>query len=146
MENRHFRMFIAMKIVSRVVRSPRLFLRIPTNPKTSAKANFEFQRHFKFFSRTSNPTFTFSREQLLGFQKQFSCKMSQKLLSWKHEGWIWSVRKNIEVSLEFKICFRRRLYFRGYPQKQTGWPYDAWNNFYRNKHAEVAIFHVLNLF
>ena len=49
MENHHLRMFIAIKIVSRVVRPPRLILRIPTDPKTSAKTNFEFQRRSKFF-------------------------------------------------------------------------------------------------
>ena len=42
-------MFIAIKIVSRVVRPPRLFLRIPKDPKISAKAYFEFQRYFTFF-------------------------------------------------------------------------------------------------
>ena len=87
-------MFIAIKIVSRVVRPPRLFLRIPKDPKTSAKANFEFQRHFKFFSHTSNPTFTFSREQLLGLFAWKLLLKSQNFLSWKREGWIWSARKN----------------------------------------------------
>ena len=49
MENHHLRMFITIKIVSHVVRPPRLFLWIPTDPKTSSKANFEFQRYYKIF-------------------------------------------------------------------------------------------------
>ena len=49
LKNRHLRTFVPIDIDSRVVRPPRLFLLIPTDPKTSAKANFEFQRRFKFF-------------------------------------------------------------------------------------------------
>ena len=93
MENRHLRIFIAIQTVSRIVRPPRLFLLIPTDPKTSAKANFQFQRRFKFFSRTSNPTFTFSREQILGLFAWKWLLKSQNLLSWKREGWIWIARK-----------------------------------------------------
>ena len=48
--------------------------------------------------------------------------------------------KIFQMSSEFKLCFGRRLWVRGYPQNQTGYPYDAWNDFYRTKRAEVAIF------
>ena len=41
-KNRYLRMFMFIKIVSRIVRPPRLFLRIPTDPNKSSKANFEF--------------------------------------------------------------------------------------------------------
>ena len=55
-KNRHLRMFGAIKIVSRVVRVPRLILRVPRDPKTSSKAKFEFWRHLKnfFAHRNSN--------------------------------------------------------------------------------------------
>ena len=58
----------------------------------------------------------------------------------KRDGLTWSTQKNFEMTLEFKICFRRLVWVRGYPQKQTGWSYDAWNDFYRTRRAEMAIF------
>ena len=48
--------------------------------------------------------------------------------------------KIFQMSSEFKICFGRRLWVQGYPQNQTGYPYDAWIHFYCTKRAEVAIF------
>ena len=41
--------------------------------------------------------------------------------------------KNFELALEFKICFGKLLQVHGYPQKQTGWSYDAWIDFYCDK-------------
>ena len=42
------------------------------------------------------------------------------------------------MTLEFKICFERRLWAPGYPQKQTGWSYDTWIDFYGDRRTEVA--------
>ena len=47
--------------------------------------------------------------------------------------------KNFEMTLEFKICFGRLVWVRGYPQNQTGWSCDASNDFYDHKRAEMAI-------
>ena len=54
--------------------------------------------------------------------------------------WLEVRGKKFLMTIEFKICFRRHLWVRGYPQNQTGWPCDAWNGFYDHKRAEVAIF------
>ena len=48
-KNRHLRTFVIIKIDSRVVRPPRLILQLPTDPKMSSKANFEFESHLKNF-------------------------------------------------------------------------------------------------
>ena len=53
--------------------------------------------------------------------------------------------KIFEMTLEFKICFWKLVWVRGYPQKQTGWSYDAWIHFYCIKRAEVAIFWISKL-
>ena len=53
-KNRHLRTFGTIKIVSRVVRVPRLILRVPLDPKTSSKAKFEFWRHLKIFFASCN--------------------------------------------------------------------------------------------
>ena len=41
-KNRHLRTLVLIKIDSRIVRPPRLFLRIPMDPKMCLKANFDF--------------------------------------------------------------------------------------------------------
>ena len=48
-KNRHLRMFMIIKLDSRIVRPPRLILRMPTDLKTCWKANFESQSHLKIF-------------------------------------------------------------------------------------------------
>ena len=53
--------------------------------------------------------------------------------------WVEVREKNFEMSLEFKICFERRLWVPEYPQKQTEWSCDTWIDFYGDKRMEVAI-------
>ena len=56
MENRHFRMFIAIKIISRVVRPPRLFLRIDMILRKPASTNIAVTKLFKNFLAHFNST------------------------------------------------------------------------------------------
>ena len=55
-KNRHLRTFDAIKMNSRVVRVPRLILRVPTGPNKSSEAKFEFQSHLKNFCAHFNST------------------------------------------------------------------------------------------
>ena len=54
---------------------------------------------------------------------------------------VWLARrgKPFQITLEFKTCFWRLVWIRGYPKNETGYPYDAWIHFDRIKRAEVAI-------
>ena len=48
-KSRHLRTFVIIKIDSRVVRPPCVFLRTPMDPKMSSKENFEFESHLQIF-------------------------------------------------------------------------------------------------
>ena len=64
----------------------------------------------------------------------------KKCISANVMSWLEVRKKIFQMTLKFKISFRRRLWVRWYPQNQTGWSYDTWNNFYDRRGAEVAIF------
>jgi len=78
MENRHLHMFVTIKITPRAVRPSRLFLRIPTDPKTSAKANFEFQRGFRiFFAHSKSNLHVFKRATFGTFCMKFASEIPE---------------------------------------------------------------------
>ena len=58
--------------------------------------------------------------------------------------WLQVRVKNFETTLEFEIFSPKLVWVRGYPQNQTGWSRDVWNDFYDHKRAEVAILRFSN--
>ena len=102
MENRHLRMFIAIKIVSRVVRPPCLFLRIPTDPKTSTKANLNSKDDPTFSRPLQVQSSRFQGSNFWDFRSNFHAK-SLKSCSLENVKVGFEVReKKFRTSLEFQ--------------------------------------------
>ena len=115
------------------------FLRGSMGPKLSNKVRGVVENRTKRFLITQTCGggdffMIFMEFHKNGFEIATSCIRANVMV------WLEARRKNFENTLEIKICFQTHLWVHGYPQKQTGMSYDAWNDFYDGKRAEVAIF------